>query len=68
MKLDNEDANSHTLAGLDEWTSYDVRVAAYNKVGISSYTDQVTDRTRESGGLMQWCNSFLSCQWLSVNN
>ncbi|KAI0210962.1 Protein sidekick [Lamellibrachia satsuma] len=45
----DENANSYTLTALEEWTRYDVRVAAYNKVGISSYSAIITDRTRESG-------------------
>ncbi len=48
IEVEDENANSYTFAGLEEWMSYDVRVASYNKVGNSVYSPIATDRTRES--------------------
>lgn len=45
----DENANSHVLSGLEEWTEYSIRVAAYNKVGHSEDSPVVTDSTREAG-------------------
>ena len=45
----NENANSYTYIGLEEWTEYNVRVAAFNQVGTSAYSNIATDRTIESG-------------------
>ena len=49
MEVRNENANSYTFANLEEWTEYDVRVAAFNQVGTSVYSNVATDRTIESG-------------------
>lgn len=45
----DENANSYVLSGLQEFTQYDVKVAAYNKVGHSPYSPVTSDTTRESG-------------------
>ena len=45
----NENANSYTFTNLEEWTEYNVRVAAFNQVGTSAYSSVATDRTIESG-------------------
>ena len=42
-------AVSYILTGLEEYTSYDVRVAAFNTIGDSPYSDIVNITTRESG-------------------
>lgn len=47
-QVPNENANSFTFANLEEWTEYDVRVAAFNSVGDSAYSTIATDRTIES--------------------
>ncbi len=49
QEVNNENANSYTFGGLEEWTEYNVRVAAFNKVGTSAYSDVATERTIESG-------------------
>ena len=49
MEVRNENANSYTFTNLEEWTEYDVRVAAFNQVGTSAYSSVATDRTIESG-------------------
>ena len=49
MEVRNENANSYTFTNLEEWTEYDVRVAAFNQVGTSAYSTVATDRTIESG-------------------
>ena len=49
MRVRNENANSYTFIGLEEWTEYDVRVAAFNEVGTSAFSTIATDRTIESG-------------------
>jgi protein sidekick len=48
VNVDNENANSFMLIGLEEWTEYQVRVAAFNKVGVSSDSPIVKEATRES--------------------
>ncbi len=48
-EVNNENANSYTFVRLEEWTKYDVRVAAFNSVGNSQYSTVATDRTIESG-------------------
>ena len=62
MTVRDENANSYTLTALEEWTRYDVRVAAYNKVGISSYSAIITDRTRESGQYLPYLEPFHSME------
>ena len=47
MTLPDQNANSYTIRGLDEWCEYGVRVAAYNKVGNSTYSEEAKERTRE---------------------
>ena len=46
--VSDENANSYVLSDLQEFTKYDVRVAAYNKVGYSPYCPITSDTTRES--------------------
>ncbi len=48
-RITNENANSHTYTNLEEWTEYNVRVAAFNQVGTSAYSSVASDRTIESG-------------------
>ncbi|ELU15655.1 hypothetical protein CAPTEDRAFT_52109, partial [Capitella teleta] len=48
VNVDSENANSFMLAGLEEWTEYQVRVAAFNKVGHSADSPVVKDSTREA--------------------
>ncbi len=49
IEVEDENANSYTFGGLEEWMSYGVRVASFNKVGNSAYSPIAVDRTRESG-------------------
>ncbi len=42
-------ANSYILTGLQEWTRYDVRLAARNAVGLGPFSPTTSDQTRESG-------------------
>lgn len=45
----DDNAISYSLTGLEEWTEYDVQVAAFNQVGISDFSNLTSGRTRESG-------------------
>ena len=49
LSIDNENANSHIIGKLEEWTLYNVKVAAFNSVGKSDYSPIAKDTTRESG-------------------
>ena len=49
VSIMDENANSYTIGGLDEWTEYEVRVQALNAMGYSPYSEVVRDRTWESG-------------------
>ena len=49
VMIDDENAITFQLTGLDEWTKYDVRLAAFNSVGRSNFTETVIARTSESG-------------------
>jgi len=51
VEIADENAVSFRLTGLDEWTEYDVQLAAFNAVGRSNFTEPVVARTRESGSL-----------------
>ena len=48
LLVSDENANSYVLSDLEEYTRYDVRVAAFNKVGFSPYSPVTSDTTRES--------------------
>jgi len=47
--IEDENANSFHLNGLDVWVEYSVQLAAFNEVGIGNYSLATTSRTRESG-------------------
>lgn len=47
--IPDQHANSYILAALQEYIGYSVRVAAYNKIGKSPFSDVINDTTRESG-------------------
>ena len=49
--VEDENANSFQLNGLDIWVEYTVELAAFNEVGIGNYSLATTSRTRESGKL-----------------
>ena len=49
LVINDENAVAFLLMGLQEWTEYDIRLAAFNRVGRSNFTEAVVARTRESG-------------------
>ena len=51
-QVTDQHAVSYVLSGLEEFTTYDVRVAAFNNIGDSPYSEVVNVTTRESGTLL----------------
>lgn len=49
LVINDENAVSFQLTGLQEWTAYDIQLAAFNRVGRSNFSETVVARTRESG-------------------
>ena len=47
--LPDENANSHIITKLEEWMSYQVRVASFNTMGYSEYSVPAETMTREAG-------------------
>lgn len=48
VTIADENANSYQLNGLRKYTKYDVQVAAFNSIGVGSYSLTATDQTLES--------------------
>ena len=50
-------ANSFMIRDLEEFMTYEVKVAAFNNVGSSGYSEAVSDTTREAGELVILCET-----------